>query len=364
MSLSELTELAPIIIKCLVTVFASSALAWLCKRILDRLTARFSRTKSHWDDTLSQAATPVIVVGILLMGASVTADLVMEHYGIQASGTIHSIRQIVVVCLLYALLMRYLRLTRESFRQAERSRLKIDLPTAELLIKLMQLGLTIATALTLLQNLGVSISGLLAFGGVGGLAIGLAAKDMLANLFGGLTLHMDRPFIIGEKVLLKDKGIEGFVEHIGWRQTRIRGYDRTPIYVPNALFTNMAVVNPSRMQNRRVDIIIGLRYKDFPLLDSVTQTIEDYLANHQSLDQVRGVLARFIDYGTSSLDIRIRFYTLTTDWKSYMNARHEILLEIGNIIHKQGADMAFPTRTLDIPANALNARADGEATPD
>ena len=70
-------------------------------------------------------------------------------------------------------------------------------------------------------------------------------------------------FNIGDKVNLKDKGIEGFVEHIGWRQTRIRGYDRTPIYVPNALFTNMAVINPSRMQNRRVDTTLDPALQDF-----------------------------------------------------------------------------------------------------
>ena len=363
--LADLVAFTPII-KISATLLAAIAIAWLGKRILVKLTLYFQRTNSHWDDTLTRAATPMVVVGSLLMGVIVATGIVADHYNVQADRIVHRIRLITIISLLYLILIRYLHLIRDSFRDAARSPLRVDLPTAELLIKLLQLGLTIATVLTLLQNLGVSISGLLAFGGVGGLAIGLAAKDMLANLFGGLTLHMDRPFVVGEKVLLKDKGIEGFVEHIGWRQTRIRGYDRTSIYVPNALFTNLAVINPSRMQNRRVDIILGLRYQDFPLLDAVTSKIREYLANHKALDQVRGVMARFTDYGASSLDIRIRFYTLSTDWDSYMGTRHEVLLEIGRIVHQHGADMAFPTQTLDVPEQLLdrfNGRAGGVAKP-
>lgn len=369
MNLPELTTLTPfalVALKVSTALLTAIAAAWLCKRILTRLTHRFERTHSHWDDTLTRAASPTVVAGILFMGVSVAADAVLGFYDIQADAALHHVRLITVIILLYLTIIRYLQLARDSFQRADLAPLRVDLPTAELLIKLIQLGLTIATALTLLQNLGVSISGLLAFGGVGGLAIGLAAKDMLANLFGGLTLHMDRPFVVGEKVLLKDKGIEGFVEHIGWRQTRIRGYDRTPIYVPNALFTNLAVVNPSRMQNRRVNIVLGVRYKDFPLLDTLTSSIQEYLSQQSTLDQVRGVMARFEDFGPSSLDIRIRFYTLATDWDRYMEIRHKILLEVGRIVHQHGADMAFPTHTINIESSdreGVNAPADDGAKP-
>ncbi len=333
----------------LVSVLALfAAAAWFSHHSLSKLAHHFSRTPSHWDDTLAQAALPVLTIGLSLFGLSVAINLIAEYFSLVENVTIHLTRRIIVILLLYTLLMRYLRLVRNSMANPERSKTHLDLATTDFLLKLLQLGITAATALTLLQNFGVSISGLLAFGGVGGLAIGLAAKDMFANLFGGLTLYMDRPFVIGDKVNLKDKGIEGFVEKIGWRQTRIRGYDRTPIYVPNALFTNMAVVNPSRMQNRRINITIGLRYQDFPLVEAITSNIESFLGSHPELDQKHGVLAKFTDYGESSLDILIRFYTLTTDWKTYMEVRHQILLELGRIIQKHGADIAFPTRTVKI----------------
>ncbi|MCL6272056.1 mechanosensitive ion channel family protein [Sansalvadorimonas sp. 2012CJ34-2] len=345
---ADLAILAPLGLKLVLTLVLFMTASWLCNRTLHRLTEHFTNTRSHWDDTLTRAARPVLTIGLALMGLSVAFSLIADFCSFNDDDVVLLIRRITVILLLYALLIRYLRLVRESLAMPDRARIHLDLPTIELLLKLLQLGLTVATGLTLLQNFGVSISGLLAFGGVGGLAIGLAAKDMLANLFGGLTLYMDRPFVIGDKVNLKDKGIEGFVEKIGWRQTRIRGYDRTPIYVPNALFTNMAVINPSRMQNRRINITIGLRYQDFSVVEAVTMAIESYLSQHPELDQNRGILARFTDYGECSLDILVRFYTLTTDWKTYMGIRHKILLEIGKIIHEHGADMAFPTRTVEI----------------
>ncbi|CAM3579577.1 mechanosensitive ion channel family protein [Parendozoicomonas haliclonae] len=364
----ELHHILPLCIRLLSIVALSIIASLLSHRLLTRLSERFRRTPSHWDDTLTRAARPIVTIGFMLLGLSLATDVLVRHFEINTKAfnislALGYIRRFSTIILLYAFLMRYLKMVRDSFEETERAQLKMDRSSVELMIKLLQLGISIATALTLLQNTGVSISGLLAFGGVGGLAVGLAAKDMLANLFGGLTLYMDRPFVVGDKVNLKEKGVEGFVEHIGWRQTRIRGYDRTPIYVPNALFTNIAVINPSRMQNRRVDMYLGIRYKDFDRLEAVTTAIRNYLSGHEQLDHIRGCLAHFTDYGDSSLNIRIRFYTLTTLWDNYMNLRHEILIHIGQIIHEHGADFAFPTRTLDLP-EGFNAPADGAATPD
>lgn len=326
-------------------------LSWSCSRLLKKAINHFDRSPSHWDDTLARAARPVLTMALVLMGMSIVVDFLLEFFQVEDTELVVQIRRITLIILVYALLVRYLRLVRESFYQINRRELKTDKATLEFMIKLLQIALTMAIILTLLQSVGVSISGILAFGGVGGLAVGLAAKDMLANLFGGLTIYMDRPFIIGDKVCLQDKKIEGFVEHIGWRQTRIRGYDRTPIYVPNAMFTSLAVVNPSRMQNRRINITVGLRYQDFQRLSQVTKDIDQYLSGHVGIDPERDAIARLSDYGASSLDILVRCFTVETNWTRYMQVRHEILIGIGEIIEKNGAEFAFPTRTLDMSSN-------------
>lgn len=111
------------------------------------------------------------------------------------------------------------------------------------------------------RALGVNIAGLLAFGGVGGIAAGLAAKSLLANLFGGLSVYLDHPFRIGDWIRSPDREIEGTVEEIGWRRTLIRTFDMRPLYVPNALFMTISVENPSRMLNRRTFEKVGVRYE-------------------------------------------------------------------------------------------------------
>ena len=128
----------------------------------------------------------------------------------------------------------------------------VDHTTIDALGKLARLVTLIVAVLMAAQTLGFQITGLLALGGVGGIAVGFAAKDLLANFFGGLTIYLDRPFVVGEWIRSPDKQLEGTVEYISWRHTRIRAFNKNPIYVPNAVFTNIVVENPSRMSHRRI----------------------------------------------------------------------------------------------------------------
>ena len=129
----------------------------------------------------------------------------------------------------------------------------------------LQLLIAISTLLSLAQLFGYDLSTLLAFGGIGGIILGLAAKDWLANFFGGLMLMLDRPFAEGDWVRSPDRAIEGFIENVGWRLTRIRTFDRRPIFVPNSIFTGIVVENATRMKNRRMIENFSLCYEDIDL---------------------------------------------------------------------------------------------------
>ena len=128
--------------------------------------------------------------------------------------------------------------------------------------RLLRLSVLITAGLVILQTLGISVTGVVAFGGIGGIAIGFAAQDLLANFFGGLIVYLDRPFSVGDWIRSPDREIEGTVEDIGWRVTVIRTFDKRPLYIPNSIFTTISVENPSRMLNRRIYETIGLRYRD------------------------------------------------------------------------------------------------------
>ena len=196
--------------------------------------------------------------------------------------------------------------------------------------------------------MGFSIAGVLAFGGIGGIAVGFAAKDLLANFFGGLMIYLDRPFAVGDWIRSPDRELEGTVEDIGWRLTRIRTFDKRPLYVPNAVFTQVAVENPSRMLNRRIYENIGVRYDDAAQLRAIVNDVRAMLAAHDDIDANQTLIVNFNGYGASSLDFMVYCFTKTIQWVEYHQVKENVLLGILDIISAHGAECAFPTHTVHL----------------
>jgi MscS family membrane protein len=196
--------------------------------------------------------------------------------------------------------------------------------------------------------MGVSISAVLAFGGIGGIAVGFAAKDLLANFFGGLIIYLDRPFSVGDWIRSSDRDIEGTVEYIGWRQTRIRTFDKRPLYVPNAIFNSITVENPSRMQNRRIYETIGIRYDDISLMQPIVEQVEKMLKAHEAIDTSQTLMVNFNAFSASSIDFFIYTFTKTTNWVEFHQIKQDILLKVSHIIQDNGGDIAYPTQRLQL----------------
>ncbi|NKN80826.1 mechanosensitive ion channel family protein, partial [Weissella cibaria] len=133
----------------------------------------------------------------------------------------------------------------------------------------------------------------------------------------GLMIYLDRPFAVGDWIRSPDKEIEGTVEYIGWRQTRIRTFDKRPLYVPNATFANISVENPSRMTHRRIYETIGLRYDDAAKVKPVVEAVREMLRNHPDIDSSQTLIVNFNAFGPSSLDFFVYCFTHTTNWIEY-----------------------------------------------
>tara|TARA_B100001250_G_scaffold413959_1_gene449968 strand:- start:4549 stop:5631 length:1083 start_codon:yes stop_codon:yes gene_type:complete len=219
--------------------------------------------------------------------------------------------------------------------------------TYEITIRILKIVVIIITALTLMQEFGLSISGLLAFGGVGGLVIGLAAKDLLSNFFGGLMIFLDRPFKVGEFVKSPDRNIEGIVESIGWRLTVIRTFSKNVLYIPNSAFSNIIVENATRMTNRRINQIIGLRYDDLDKIPKIVDDVRIYLESHNDIDQSNKPVVYFQSFSASSCDFFIRAFTNTKDWREFLKIKEQVLYKVSEIIINHNAAIAFPTTTID-----------------
>lgn len=231
---------------------------------------------------------------------------------------------------------------------------ELDKARMDLLSKLASIIIVVLTALIGLETIGVNITTLIAFGGVGGLAIGFASKDIVANYFSGFMIHITRPFKIGDWIYTPDHSLEGTVERIGYYLTVVRSFDKRPYYVPNALFSSKMIINASRMTNRRIKHTVGVRYQDLEKVEDIVADIREMFLNHKDIDTNQHLLIDFNEFGPSSLNIMIYTFTKTTVWKRWLDVQQDVLIKVGKIIKKHGAEIAYPTTTIDVPEQLVN----------
>jgi len=226
--------------------------------------------------------------------------------------------------------------------------------TYEIVIRILKILVITITALIIMQEIGLSISGLLAFGGVGGLIVGLAAKDLLSNFFGGMMIFFDRPFRVGEFIKSPDRNIEGVVEKIGWRLTVVRTFSKNVLYIPNTAFSSIIVENATRMSNRRINETIGIRYDDLNKIKDIIQDVNNILENNIDIDQTQKAKVFFKSFSASSCDFFIYAFTITKDWEQFLRIKQDVLLKVAEIIQKHNAEIAYPTTTVFINKESSN----------
>ena len=271
------------------------------------------------------------------------ANTVISHYNISAVSS--SIIDFVCTSLIALILTIKLFLVINQFEKSQIKKGR-DVTSARILSRIIKIALIVVIILLYGEHFGMSLSGLLTFGGIGGIAVGMAGKDILSNFFSGIMLYFDRPFSIGDWVRSPDRNIEGTVAEIGWRMTKITTFDHRPLYVPNSVFSSISVENPGRMSNRRINTVVGLRYEDASKVGTIVNAIRQMLQTHADIDQQQTLLVYFNGFGDSSLNIMVYCFTRTTVWEEWLAVQQQVYLNIIDIVQSHGADFAFPSQTL------------------
>lgn len=265
-------------------------------------------------------------------------------------------RDVVVIGIIIWFLLRAVGGVEAALRaQAQRKGQTLDPTAADAIGKLVRAAIIITGVLVVMQTLGFSISGIVAFGGIGGIAIGFAAQGLVANLFGGLTIYASRPFVVGEWIIMPGTEVMGEVQDIGWRATRVMGFDRRPFYVPNALFNTAVLINHSRMTARRIQEHIHLRYGDLDKVEAIVAETNRMLGGYPGI-QHDFFIFRFDTCGDFALKLFLYAFTTDTGYTEYMVTKEDLLLKIAAIVRKHGAEIAVPTSTIHMP-DLLPARA-------
>lgn len=339
------------VIECSLILFLTFLISLLQNAIYRYFMPRLEKTPRVWDDSLFYSIHAPLKFLIWLLGITYAANVIkIATNTFNIFELIAPVQRIgVVICLVWFLVLYIKRIAERLVHPGYAIKTR-DKTTVDAVRKLLVMLIIIAALLMVLQEIGIPVSGIIAFGGGGAIVLGWAAKDSLSNLAGGMMIYLDRPFSVGEWIRSPDKKVEGTVEYIGWRRTRIRTFDKRPVYVPNGIFSNIIIENPSRMTNRRIRTNVGLRYCDAPKLPAIIKDIEEMLKNHPEIDTRQMCFAKMVEFAESSLNILIYAFTKTTQWVPFQTVQEDVFIKIIDIIYnKHQASIAFPTRTLEVP---------------
>lgn len=316
--------------------------AWLVATWGARLLSRAGQAART--ELVAKASTPI---GSIAMAGLLWYALPLLRFGVQVNQVAHlAIRVLAAVSAVFVL-YRVVDVVADLFaKKAERTDTKLDDQLVPLLRRSMKVIVVVVGVIFVLQNLDVDVTSLLAMGTVGTLAVSFAAKDIVANLFGSVSIFADRPFHVGDWVVIGDT--EGVVEEVGMRSTRVRTFYNSLVTVPNSTITVTPVDNYGARKYRRCFVTLNLTYDTTPeqmqafcdgiraILRANPSVRKDYYEVHMSA------------FGASSLDVMVYFFFQVDTWSKELRERHNVFLEIMRLARALGVSFAFPTQTLHV----------------
>jgi MscS family membrane protein len=221
----------------------------------------------------------------------------------------------------------------------------ISYELSRFIVRIIRLLVILLGIISLLYNFGINVTAFVASLGLVGMAFALAAKDTAANLFGSIALMLDQSIRIGEWI--KVNGVEGIVEDIGMRTTKIRTFEKSFVVVPNSIVANTNIENFSRRGIRRIKMVIGLTYDTTTAqMQKITYDLRSMLTAHEGIAHDQTLLIRFDRFEDSYLGIFVYAFTNTSDWARYLEIKEDINLKIMEIVEENGASFAFPSQSI------------------
>jgi len=322
----------------------------ILRRLFTRIVFGFARvwtrkTKTRLDDSLLDTISPS--VRLLFVALAVWVFGVILRLPPDADYFIrHIIRSIVAFSIVWAIYRAAAVLSSILESLARRTETSLDdymMPIVKKSIRTLVVALGVVI---LVQEWGYDVGGLIAGLGLGGLAFALAAKDTVANFFGCMMILIDKPFVVGDWI--KTNNVEGTVEEIAFRSTRVRTFAQALVTVPNAMMAADSITNWTRMGKRRITYKLGVTYSTKrSQMAECLRRIEEMLRNHDEIHQ-QTIFVEFTDFGDSSLEIFLYFFSKTTVWGEYLKVRTDVNLKIMEIVENLGMSVAFPSRSLYI----------------
>ena len=301
------------------------------------------RTKTKVDDLLRESIERPLKFLFLVLGAFFAKET-MVLSGLALELADNTVRSLIAVALFWTI-------HAASSPVAYGLQSVRDVLSSEIiswLVAILRWGVILTGLATILQIWGIQIAPIIAGFGLFGVAVALGAQDLFKNLLGGVSILVERRFKIGDWVAVPDV-VEGVVEHIGFRSTRVRRFDKVPAIVPNNMFSDHALINYSEMTNRRIYWTIGLEYRTTK--EQLQKVRDEILAWIESNDNfVSGeelpCLVYVDSFNSSSIDMMVYCFTRETQWANWLKNKQDLAYAIKQIVEEAGSAFAFPSRSV------------------
>ncbi|QSE97276.1 mechanosensitive ion channel family protein [Fulvivirga lutea] len=336
-------QLAGILILIIICVVLHKIFTLVIEKLIIQILLRMGYRKLA-DEVVIPVAKPIsflIIFPILIVFVPVLQlPISMSKYVIIALKAIWPVFAIVFFYRLVDIFSLYLS------KMAEKTESTLDDQLVPLLRKVLKTFVVIVGGLFILDNLEFDITGLIAGISIGGLAFALAAQDTIKNFFGSLMIFVDRPFQVGDWITSGD--VDGTVEEVGFRSTRIRTFRNSVMYIPNGVITNQMIDNHGLRVYRRFMTNISLTYDTPPdLIEVFVDGLKEIVKKHPKTRKDYYEI-HFNNMGASSLDVLFYIFFEVPTWTEELRSRHEVLLEVVKLAENLGVNFAFPTQTLHV----------------
>jgi len=332
----------------LIVAFSILALFLLFRRFFTTIIMSFLQkltkyTETYYDDRIVSALKGPVSFAFILVGLHLFFAIIFKE-----TPFIKNVLNSLIIFDIFWMIIAIANALRGMFYHAT-SRFNPDLSKemGDFILKLIKILIGGIGFASILQVWGINVTALIASLGLGGLAFALAAKDTASNLFGSFALLADKSIRIGEWV--KVGNVEGVVESIGMRTTKLRSFEESLLTIPNQMIANTPIENFSRRGIRRIKLNVGLTYgTNKEQIVHIVEEIKEMLQAHESISKKDTLLVTFKSFGDSSLNIMVYAFANSANWEKYLDIREDIHVKIMGIVEKNGSSFAFPSRSIYI----------------
>jgi len=317
----------------------------ILSKILKYIKRKYEKDEKHSKKRANEIFYNLICVIIWVFAGYIIFSIIGDKFDLQLFAFyVLKIRNLIIISMFFYAILEWKKILQDQI--LKKSKKSIDSHSMEFIGKIVNIILIFLFVLVILQVLGLNIMPIMAFSSIGAAAIGFAAKDVIANFFGGLMIYINRPFTTGDLIEIPSQNIIGHIENIGWYTTCIKELQKIPVYIPNNIFSNGIIKNKSRRTHRRLEETIKIRYDDFSKVVQIIDEVKNYILKSSDFDSSFDPYVFFTSYNDFSLDIMIRAYTNTVKERDFFEVRHKFLMHLNSIFEKCNVQVPFPITSI------------------